>query len=290
MRAPPQQRDRQAHADDEARRPPDEVRRGRSSRAPPTAAITASSSPVPPDPRGRIGSPGLGQERPDGAAHEATVDRRSGSRHRPEVRTGIGRKADASVSHRPMVTAAARRRRSAPCPTPCIASAASRPAARTRPSEPGSPSPCSWSPPRRGFGRDLEDSFDVPGADSAAGPRAARRGRLRAGRASPRSWSSRRATRGDVPRLARRSAALAELQAGAPPCRTCSTPRRDDLARRPGGRHPPPVSGARGAEPRRPRAPEGVRRRAARRTRHCRSRWAATCSSPSRSPRPGSAS
>ena len=109
-----------------------------------------------------------------------------------------------------------------------------------------------------GFGRDLEDTFHVPGARLRAGPRRAQRGRFGAGR--PHRADRRRAASVSPARSAARRA----FGAASPPCRTCSTP-APGLARRPRRHHPRPVSGDRGAEPRRPRAPEGVRRRAARR-------------------------
>ena len=215
--------------------------------------------PVPPDPCGRIGSPGLSQEGVDGAAHVVTVDRRSGSRHRPEVRTSIGRTADASVSHRPMFTAAARRDD------------------RRHVLRPVSPRPPRGPPPirhrrcvarrRRARGRRLGGIRPRSGGHDGcarsrlrAGPRHARRGGVRAcghhraGGRHAAGW--------------RRGAAFGRSgQAFGGRRRPAERARRPapGLTRRPRGRHPRPVSDPREAEPRRPRAPEGVCRRAARR-------------------------
>ena len=131
------------------------------------------------------------------------------------------------------------------------------------------------------FGRDLEDSFEVPGTDSqkatamlaAAGVRPGRADRP-GGRDDARSRDVVRRRVGRAPGRRRGPAERARARAtrSSRPTAACRS-------------SAPPVSGARGAERRRSARAEGVRRARRGRPRRCRSRWAATSSTPSRSPR-----
>ena len=138
----------------------------------------------------------------------------------------------------------------------------------------------------RGLGRG-------PGTRLPAGRRGPQRGRVGPGRADRAARPDAARRRRHLPRLGRgasrvvRAAGRSRLPAQRD---RRGRERHHDLARRSRRARPPAVSGDRGARGERPRGPEVVRQRGRARTRRSGSRWAAICSSPSRSRRWGPAS